>query len=84
LEVAAKDEEPPSYILCPITHDVMENPVLLTDGHTYEDTAIRRWLRSGKKVSPMTNSPLTSCQLVPNYAIKCAVAEWRKKHPAEP
>ncbi len=29
----------------------MERPVLLPDGHTYEQYAIERWLKSGKKVS---------------------------------
>lgn len=30
--------------------EVMEKPVLLSDGYTYEEDAILTWLRSGKKV----------------------------------
>lgn len=80
----AESVEPPSYILCPITQDVMEKPVFLSDGHTYEEAAIKVWLRSGKRVSPLTNGQLLHCNLTPNHAIKCAVAAWREKHPVDP
>ena len=35
--------------ICPITHEVMEDPVVCADGHSYERAAITQWLlaRSG-------------------------------------
>ena len=33
---------------CPITRDIMKDPVVLGDGHTYERTAIQRWLTQRK------------------------------------
>jgi hypothetical protein len=39
--------------------------VLAADGHTYEESAIRDWLRKSR-LSPMTGLPLTSLNLVPN------------------
>ena len=30
---------------CPITHEIMEDPVVAYDGHTYERSAIEEWYR---------------------------------------
>lgn len=35
--------------LCPITKEMMENPVVAADGHSYEYSAIHEWLSRGKK-----------------------------------
>jgi hypothetical protein len=37
--------------------DVMEKPVFLSDGHTYEEAAIKVWLRSGKRVRLLPDIP---------------------------
>ncbi|KDO32106.1 hypothetical protein SPRG_03324 [Saprolegnia parasitica CBS 223.65] len=68
--------------VCPITQDVMEDPVVTADGHTYERSAIARWLRD-HGTSPVTNCVLTSSVLSPNYALKRAIAEFRA-HEAPP
>lgn len=48
------EREPHSGALISIDHsslqEVMERPVILSDGYTYEADAIRKWLNSGKKV----------------------------------
>ena len=46
---------------CPITHEIMWEPVVASDGHTYERAAIERWLAqfpAGKALSPMTQLPM--------------------------
>ena len=43
--------------LCPITHDLLREPVCASDGQTYERAAIEKWLRS-KNISPMTGEEL--------------------------
>jgi len=43
--------------LCPITHDLLREPVVANDGHTYEKSAIEKWLRT-KNLSPMTNEEM--------------------------
>jgi hypothetical protein len=50
----------------------MEDPVICTDGHTYEREAIEMWLHSNAR-SPKTNQVLSSSELVPNYALKSAI-----------
>ena len=41
---------PPAEYLCPITQDVMVDPVSTCDGHTYERAAIERWLLQNSKI----------------------------------
>eukprot|EP00210_Caulerpa_lentillifera_P006930 g6626.t1 len=56
-------------IYCPITFEVMQDPVLAADGHTYERKAIEQWLCQSKE-SPVTRKPISSDVLIPNLAIK--------------
>lgn len=57
--------------LCPITRDVMEDPVSAKDGHTYEREAIEMWFHNNSR-SPKTNEQI-STELIPNYALKSAI-----------
>lgn len=67
---------PSPTLLCPITHDVFEDPVLAQDGHTYERGAITEHFRTCRR-SPMTNQHIQGTALMPNYALKAAVADYR-------
>jgi len=60
--------------LCPITREVMTNPVIAADGFTYERSAIERWLET-KGTSPQTNLALPSKQLIPNHSLKSMIVE---------
>jgi len=62
-------------LVCPISFELMEDPVILVeDGHTYERAAISEWLNIHTS-SPMTNEPLRSKQLVPNKLVKSLILE---------
>ena len=54
--------------ICPITHQVMRDPVQDSDGYTYEREAIESWLRINQ-TSPMTRNRMTKTDLVPNRAL---------------
>ena len=64
----------PTAFLCPITHELMRDPVILVDGHTYERRAIVDWLDLGKVTSPVTNEQLQNAVLIPNYALRSAIS----------
>ncbi|KAL3162656.1 Ankyrin repeat and SOCS box protein 16 [Trebouxia sp. C0009 RCD-2024] len=56
---------------CPITHAVMWDPVVASDGYTYERAAIEEWLLrrpEGQALSPMTQVPMTR-MVMPNIAV---------------
>ena len=55
--------------LCPITCEVMFDPVVATDGHTYERSAIEKWLRTSTK-SPRGGDPISKNNLVSNLNLK--------------
>jgi U-box domain len=58
----------PNMPLCSITGQAMVDPVVAADGHTYERSAIARWLLTSDK-SPLTGSVLDHKNLVPNYSL---------------
>lgn len=70
---------PPAMLCCPITLDLMNDPVVLADGHTYERAAIEKWLLA-RATSPLTNLPLPQRAVYPNLAVRQVINEWRVQH----
>ena len=62
--------------LCPITHEVMVDPVIDPEGNSYEKHAIEDWIRQSGK-SPITRTALSIDDLRPNRALKMAIDEYR-------
>ena len=54
----------PNEFLCPITCDIMSDPVKCSDGFIYEKTAIKEWLMTRRNTSPMTNLEMTDSSLI--------------------
>jgi len=52
-------QEVNTRFLCPITGEPVEDPVVAEDGHSYERTAIRRWLRQCDEQGKSRKSPMT-------------------------
>lgn len=61
------DIDIPEQFICPITLDIMRDPVICEDGHTYEREVIESLKKS---ISPITNQPINLKNLVPNRALK--------------
>jgi len=70
--------EPPEHLLCPITYELMDDPVILDDGYTYERRAIEEHLRRNGLVSPMTNGPVSD-RLVLNRSLRDLCTAWREE-----
>ena len=64
----------PNEFMCPITHEIMTNPVICTDGYTYDRISIETWFQSSNK-SPMTNIIIDKT-LVPNRALKETIERY--------
>uniref|UniRef100_A0A0E0GAV4 RING-type E3 ubiquitin transferase n=1 Tax=Oryza nivara TaxID=4536 RepID=A0A0E0GAV4_ORYNI len=73
------DSPPPSYFVCPIFQEEMNDPHIAADGFTYEAEAIKGWLDSGHDTSPMTNLTLEHRELIPNRALRSAILEWQQQ-----
>lgn len=78
---AEQDEEPPEHLCCPITMDLMAEPVIcILDGITYERSAITKWLSEHKETPsrvPMQKSQEVEGVLIPNRAIISAIEEYK-------
>jgi hypothetical protein len=61
--------------LCPITHEVMTDPVSDNDGISYERNAILEWLSRGNTTSPVSRRPLSPADLRPNLALRALIEE---------
>ena len=66
----------PEFLVCPITQEVMDDPVITSDGHTFERSAIEAWL-SNNNTNPMTGSEIKSKALTPNFALRDACAAYK-------
>jgi hypothetical protein len=65
-----------SSFYCPITHELMVDPVIDSEGNSYEKHAIEDWIRQSGK-SPITRTVLSINDLRPNRALKTAINEYR-------
>jgi hypothetical protein len=59
----------PADFTCPITYDKMKDPVVASDGHSYERSAIEEILRGPHPLSPLTRATLGTT-LVPNLNLR--------------
>jgi uncharacterized protein YegL len=66
----------PESFLCPISHQIMDDPYIDTDGNSYEKSAIMEWLAS-RQISPITRRPLQPSSLVPNRVLKTLIEEFK-------
>ncbi|XP_069175368.1 WD repeat, SAM and U-box domain-containing protein 1 isoform X1 [Procambarus clarkii] len=70
---------PPTEYLCPITQELINDPVLCADGFTYERVAMEAWLASGKRTSPMTNEKLSHLTLTPNRTLRTLIQRYKEE-----
>ncbi|XP_029353257.1 WD repeat, SAM and U-box domain-containing protein 1 isoform X2 [Echeneis naucrates] len=70
----------PDEFLCPITRELMKEPVIAADGYSYEREAIESWINTKNRSSPMTNLPLLTTLLTPNHTLKMAIGRWKTSH----
>ncbi|XP_054976509.1 WD repeat, SAM and U-box domain-containing protein 1 isoform X2 [Sorex araneus] len=72
--------EIPDEFICPITRELMKDPVIAADGYSYEKEAMENWISKKKRTSPMTNLVLPSLVLTPNRTLKMAINRWLETH----
>ena len=65
----------PQAFLCSITHEVMQEPVMDREGHTFERSAIGSWLQ-GHDTCPISRHRLELADLIPNRALLDAIDEF--------
>ncbi|EOX95635.1 Spotted leaf protein, putative isoform 2 [Theobroma cacao] len=72
--------EPLQSFYCPITRDVMVDPVETSSGQTFERSAIEKWFTEGNNLCPLTMTPLDTSILRPNKTLRQSIEEWKDRN----
>ncbi|VFQ94272.1 unnamed protein product [Cuscuta campestris] len=70
----------PKDFCCPISLDLMYDPVIVSTGQTYDRPSILRWMEEGHCNCPKTGQILAHTRLVPNRALKNLIIQWCAAH----
>ncbi|XP_058220532.1 U-box domain-containing protein 44-like [Rhododendron vialii] len=73
--------------ICPLTKQIMHDPVTLENGQTFEREAIEKWFTEcresrRKLVCPLTLKELRSTELNPSLALRNTIEEWNARNEA--
>ena len=71
---------PPAAFICPISKDLMEDPVVDSVGKSYDRTSIQAWINTGHLTDPETRMPITTA-LISNWSLKTQINEWKSAPP---
>ncbi len=65
----------PDGFKCPIGLTIMSDPVICSDGHSYERHNIKEWFKRNNK-SPKTGLNLDNKMLIPNHSLRSSIEEF--------
>lgn len=70
--------EVPQYFICPISLQIMKDPVTAITGITYDRDSIEHWLFTNKNTTcPVTKQPLPlDSDLTPNHTLRRLIQSW--------
>ncbi|CAK7341299.1 unnamed protein product [Dovyalis caffra] len=73
----------PEEFRCPISREIMGDPVVLATGQTYDRPFIQRWLNEGHRTCPQTKQVLSHIILTPNHLVREMISQWCKERGIE-
>ena len=74
--ISALPQEVEAVIICPLTQTIMSDPVIDTQGNTYERSAIETWIATRRPpIDPLNRQPITN-MLIPNMAIRSLIQQY--------
>lgn len=66
----------PDHFRCPISLDLMHDPVTASTGITYDRKSIEAWLERGNLNCPVTGQPIDIHELIPNHSTRKLIQLW--------
>lgn len=66
----------PYHFRCPISLELMRDPVTLCTGQTYDRASIESWVATGNTTCPVTRVPLADFTLIPNHTLRRLIQDW--------
>lgn len=74
--------EPPIDFICPISLELMQDPVVATTGMTYDRSSIEEWwFKFNNHTCPTTGQKVDSTFLVPNVHMRKQIHQWLQDNP---
>ncbi|PWA63314.1 Armadillo [Artemisia annua] len=70
----------PQEFKCPVSNEVMRDPVIISTGKTYDRSSIQKWLKAGNRTCPTTQQVLSHTILTPNHLVRDMITQWCKNH----
>ncbi|KAG6531475.1 protein spotted leaf 11-like [Zingiber officinale] len=74
----------PDDFRCPISLELMGDPVIVSTGQTYERRCIEKWMEAGHDTCPKTQQKLFSTSLTPNYVLRSLIDQWCETNGMDP
>ncbi|KAL5562186.1 hypothetical protein UlMin_031933 [Ulmus minor] len=68
----------PDEFRCPLSKELMRDPVIVSTGQTYDRPFIQKWLKAGNRTCPLTQQVLSHTILTPNHLIREMISQWCK------
>ena len=87
IKIQAGPVEVPPDMTCPITREIMHDPVIALDGFSYEREAIAQWFSAslcqgeGHLKSPLTNETLDAHTVTPNHTLRKVIENFVSENP---
>nr|XP_043610643.1 U-box domain-containing protein 16 [Erigeron canadensis] len=70
----------PADFRCPISLDLVRDPVVVSTGQTYDRASINLWIESGHTTCPKTGQTLDHTEMIPNHALRNLIIMWCREH----
>ncbi|KAI3526454.1 hypothetical protein L1887_05707 [Cichorium endivia] len=68
----------PQEFNCPLSKEIMRDPVIISSGKTYDRASIQKWLKAGNRTCPKTQQVLSHTILTPNHLVRDMIMQWCK------
>ena len=82
-ELTENLDSTPEAFICPLTLEVMEDPLMDRRGMNFERRAIVEWLGRGNTTCPLTREPLKYSNLIPNSQLRLRIEQWKRNQGIE-
>ncbi|XP_042394768.1 U-box domain-containing protein 26-like [Zingiber officinale] len=70
----------PHHFRCPISLELMRDPVTVCTGQTYDRPSIESWVAIGNTTCPVSRVPLADFTLIPNHTLRRLIQDWCVAH----
>ncbi|GAV74815.1 Arm domain-containing protein/U-box domain-containing protein [Cephalotus follicularis] len=79
-----RQQQPPKEFLCPISGSLMNDPVIVSSGHTFEKACVQACKTLGFMPTLTDNSTSDFSTVIPNLALKSTILSWCQKRSLDP